>query len=415
LNLSATCLLESTELESISLKIAICIDQSSMGGVGTSTYILARGMRRAGHQADILATDAQIGPDYERARRDGWPVEAICAGERWLRRRLETTLERLSVYDVVVNNHSRETQLLMPSLPASVLRLSVIRSTDAPVIEDACFNSGYLDSLVGISPQVTELLLNAKVSSAVHTIPNAVLVANESLPDLSSPLQIIFVGRIEERQKNILILPDIARILMSKGLDFKLTVVGDGPHRRDLEVKIARMNLGNVIDMLGEMKRDAAWNIFCKAHLALLPSNFEGFGLVVAEAMAAGCVPIVSDIPVFRWILGEDAEHLTADVQSPSAYADRLVELASDPIKHKCLQNSLRNRQRENFTPEATVSEYLKLLEDLLKHRNRDRFTSVPLANLPLPKYYKRRCTRAWWLLQKMKYGALDPVHTDEQ
>ncbi len=59
------------------MKIAICINQSSVGGVGTSTYILASGMLKAGHHADILATHCRYGPDYERARRDGWPVEAL--------------------------------------------------------------------------------------------------------------------------------------------------------------------------------------------------------------------------------------------------------------------------------------------------------------------------------------------------
>ena len=39
------------------MKVEIFINNCSCGGVGTSTYILARGMRKAGHQAYILASD----------------------------------------------------------------------------------------------------------------------------------------------------------------------------------------------------------------------------------------------------------------------------------------------------------------------------------------------------------------------
>lgn len=385
------------------MKIAICISQSSVGGVGTSTYILARGMRKAGHQADILATDGRLGPDYERARRDGWPVEAICIGERWLRRRMEITLNTLSTYDLVINNHSTETRLVLPALPAHVLRLSVIRSTDAPVIKEASHNCQHLDSLVGISPQVTLLLRQTGVSSYVNTIPNAVLIANDNLPTLSKPLRIVFIGRLEERQKNILILPDIAEILHSKGLYFKIIVIGDGPHRQDLEEKITRMNLWNIFDIRGAMNRDAAWDVLRDAHFSLIPSNFEGFGLVIAESMAAGAIPVVSAIPVFRWILGEDADTLSAPVKDTRTYAARIHMLAADPARYQKIQARLQQRQKDNFSPESTVSGYLRLIEKLRKTHDPNRFIPMPLAKLHLPHPYRRQCSRAWWILQKAK------------
>lgn len=67
----------------------------------------------------------------------------------------------------------------------------------------------------------------------------------------------------------------------------------------------------DISGFLGELEREQAWTMFRQSHFAILPSSFEGFGLVVAEAMAAGCIPVVSDIPVFRWILGDDASLLT--------------------------------------------------------------------------------------------------------
>jgi glycosyltransferase involved in cell wall biosynthesis len=367
-------------------------------------------MRERHHDADILVTDWDPGPDYTRARRDGWPIEAICAGQRWLRRRLETVLDRLSSYDVVINNHSTVTRLVLPALPATMIRLSVVRSTAAPIIESACHNSQYLDSLVGISPQVTSLLEHAKASAGIQTIPNAVLVHNDHLPPLASPLRIIFVGRLDERSKNILILPDIAKSLLAKRLAFTLTVVGDGPHRKELEQKIARMHLTSVVNVCGAMSRDAAWSLLCSSHFSLVPSTVEGFGLVVAESMGAGAVPVVSDIPVFRWILGEVANALVASVKDPDAYAGRICRLAAHPDQYRYIQNHLRRRQRENFSPETTVGNYLRLIEALRENHKPERFSAVPLKSLILSKQHKHRCSRTWWFLQKIRDGLCQPA-----
>jgi len=357
-------------------------------------------MREAGHEADILATAPQAGEDYHRARRDGWPVEALCAGTSWLWRRLEVTLSRLSQYDVVINNHSLETQLVMPSLPSQVIRMSVVRSTDGPVIAGAMLNSFVQDAQVGISPQVAELLRRAGCRCPVTTIPNAVLLTNDVLPVLSEPYRIAFVGRLEERQKNVLILPEIARTLMDQGIRFDMRIVGDGPHRNDLERKIRQLEVAECVRILGPLEREQAWQLFRESHFAILPSSFEGFGLVVAEAMAAGCVPIVSDIPVFRWILGDSAALLTSPVKDAKVYAEQLVALAKDPSRYAILQQRLWRRQRENFTPAVTVGRYLDLIGRLCQEHDPAKMTPVPLRSVKMPRAHRLRCTQLWRILQ---------------
>jgi glycosyltransferase involved in cell wall biosynthesis/acetyltransferase-like isoleucine patch superfamily enzyme len=357
-------------------------------------------MREAGHEADILATAPQAGEDYPRALRDGWPVEALCDGTPWLWRRLEITSARLSQYDVVINNHSLETQLVLPSLPAHGLRLSVIRSTDDPVIAGAMLNSAVQDALVGISPQVTELLRRAGCGCPVTTIPNAVLLTNEALPVLSEPYRIAFVGRLEERQKNVLILPEIARMLRDRGVRFDMRIVGDGPHRKDLERKIRQFDVADAVRILGPLEREQAWKVFRESHFAILPSRFEGFGLVVAEAMAAGCVPIVSDIPVFRWILGDSAPLLASPVRNAKAYAEQLMALAKDPSRYAILQQRLWRRQRENFSPEVTVGRYLDLIGRLQQEHDPSKVKPVPLGLVKMPREHRLRCTQLWRVLQ---------------
>ncbi len=385
------------------MKIAICINQSSLGGVGTSTYILAMGLRAAGHQADILVTDKDPGADYARARHDGWPVQAICEGQLWLRERLRTVQLHLGNYDVVLNNNSYETMLILPCLSARTVRLSVVRSTDATVIEDACTRSPYLDAVVGISPAVTDLLLARGIGCATHTIPNAVLVKNDQIPVLSRPVKIIFVGRLEDRQKHVLLLPAFADCLRRRMQDFHIEVVGDGPDRGRLEREILAHGVEQYVSLRGGLPRERSWQLLCESHFALIPSRFEGFGLTLAESMAAGAVPVARDIPVFRWILGTDADAVLVSGEDPEEYVERLISLSSDLALYSGVQQRLRDRQRACFTPEKTVSKYRKLIETL--HANRDVKPSVAVAlkDLHLPTSAGMRCSYPWYLLQVLK------------
>lgn len=386
------------------MKIAICIGQSSVGGVGTSTYILASGMRKAGHQADILATDWQFGPDYERARRDGWPIEAICAGERWLRRRLEITLNRLTTYDVVINNHSTETKLVLPALPAGTIRLSVIRSTNESVISEGKSHSPYLDALVAISPEVQRLLKAANVECRTEMIANSVMVTPGRTPRLKMPLELAYLGRLTNIDKNILILTDIALACKEMKLEFTLVVAGDGDDRNKLEAKIKDCGLINSIHLMGAISHDSVGEFMSKQQFGIFPSNYEGFGLTLVESMAVGCVPIASDIPSYRWILGEDIDSLVVPGKDAKAYAERISILAADPERYRQIQVRLQKRQQENFSPEATVNGYLSLIEELQNKRNAEKFEPVSIKNLPLPDYYRRRCTKLWRFIQKFKY-----------
>lgn len=385
------------------MRVAISIGQSSLGGVGTSTCILAKGFRKAGIHADILVTDGQPGPDYERARSDGWPVEAICLGERWLWRRLEITLERLSTYDVVINNHSTETKLVLPALPARMIRLSVIRSTNKPVISEGKSYNNYLDALVGISPEVKQLLDATNVQCRTEFIPNSVLITSDEIPTLQAPLKLAYLGRLTEVDKNILTLPEIAYACKVQGLKFTLDVAGDGKDRQKLQTKIQDFGLNNCIRLIGAISRDMVGDFLGKRPFGLFPSNYEGFGLSLAEAMGSGCVPIASDIPSYRWILGEDADTLLVPAKDAKAYAERIFVLASNPERYRQIQGRLQKRQQECFSPATTVNGYLRLIEEMKQTHDPSRFCPVPLAMVPLSGYHRQRCSRVWWFLQKVK------------
>jgi glycosyltransferase involved in cell wall biosynthesis len=71
-------------------------------------------------------------------------------------------------------------------------------------------------------------------------------------------------------------------------------------------------------------------DLYRRASVFAFPSEYEGFGLTPLEALAAGVPPVVLDTPIAREVYGNAARFVAADLTSPAALADALVELLTD-------------------------------------------------------------------------------------
>lgn len=100
-------------------------------------------------------------------------------------------------------------------------------------------------------------------------------------------LRLAYVGRLEDDNKRVGVLPLITSELTKRGIAHELLVMGEGP--------AAGLLKGHpTINTLGASPPDRVRRLMENADLLLLPSRFEGLNLAMIEAMACGCVPLVA-------------------------------------------------------------------------------------------------------------------------
>jgi colanic acid/amylovoran biosynthesis glycosyltransferase len=104
--------------------------------------------------------------------------------------------------------------------------------------------------------------------------------------------RLVCIGRLAE-QKGQLALLQAAALLRDQGIDFELTLIGDGPMRGEVEAMIARLNLGSQVRLTGWMSNEAVRREIAGARALVLPSFAEGLPVVLMEALALGR-PVVS-------------------------------------------------------------------------------------------------------------------------
>ena len=135
---------------------------------------------------------------------------------------------------------------------------------------------------------VAQRFSRVKDSNKFLAIPNPIPMP-VSDEDVSKEKEIIYVGRIEYNQKRMDRVVDIWKELEPWYPDWKLTIVGDGEDREDLQKRIDAYGLKRV-EITGFVN---PIRYYKRASILLLTSEYEGVGLVVAEAMSHGVVPVV--------------------------------------------------------------------------------------------------------------------------
>ncbi len=132
-----------------------------------------------------------------------------------------------------------------------------------------------------------------------------------------------------------------------------------GFHGGAIETLIAELNLGDSVRLTGWIPRDELYRLYGRALACVNPSTFEGFGMPVLEALAAGIPTACSDIRPLREIAGDAA--LFFDPLDEDAIAAALDRITGDEPLRRTLAFAGPERARF-FTWERTARKTLEAL-----------------------------------------------------
>src|SRR5690606_29925629 len=111
------------------------------------------------------------------------------------------------------------------------------------------------------------------------------------------------------------------------------------------------------IRFLGYAAENIVHALYAQARALLFPTLYEGFGIPVAEAMASGLQPVVSDIPVMREVAGEAG--IFIDPNDVSGWRSQLAEIAEDDAR--LLPAETLKQRAGLFTWESTAKKTIEL------------------------------------------------------
>ncbi|HWE04392.1 MAG TPA: glycosyltransferase family 4 protein [Tepidisphaeraceae bacterium] len=150
-----------------------------------------------------------------------------------------------------------------------------------------------------------------------------------------------FIGRLDPIKR----IPDLLEALTAIDSSIDLHVFGDGAERPRIEQTIARLGLSDRVVLHGAVSDPT--EALAQISLLVLPSQAEGFGLVLIEAMAAGVPVVATNVPGIRDVVRHEITGLLVPVASPEklAAAIRLI-LHDSSLREKLISNARKDVQR---------------------------------------------------------------------
>jgi len=128
---------------------------------------------------------------------------------------------------------------------------------------------------------------------------------------------ILFMSRIDPKKGLDLLIPAL-ETLLNEGLGFHFVLAGSNPqnpvYEKGIQDRIKSSKLGERTTITGFVRGALKWGLLQEADLFVLPSDYENFGIAVAEAIACS-TPVVISRGVYIW---EDIEKANAGWVTPS-------------------------------------------------------------------------------------------------
>jgi N-acetyl-alpha-D-glucosaminyl L-malate synthase BshA len=159
---------------------------------------------------------------------------------------------------------------------------------------------------------------------------------------------------------------DCIRILaeVRKHTPAHLLMVGDGPDRGSAEHLARELHLSPHVSFLG--KQNHVGRLIPLAHVLLMPSEMESFGLVALEAMACGVATVTTNVGGIPELVTHGVNGFMEPVGDIAAQAARAVELLTDDALHERIAAAGRARAMEQFSTERIIPQYERYYEDVM-------------------------------------------------
>ncbi|RME70851.1 MAG: glycosyltransferase [Verrucomicrobia bacterium] len=364
-----------------------------LNGVNTVSASLLRGLTSLGVPGEILLTDTtprglEVFPPPEDI-----PFRRLPAHRR-IRAHLKALARDLAsnTPTVYLPGYDYRHSGVSPILPDSVVIVGVVHGDDPLHFDHVARLGRYWNAVVCVSRLIERRIHERfpELAERTLTIHNGVdLPSSAPAPRQrdDATLRIAWAGRVVREGKRAMDIPRLLDCLEKLGTPVCLTVAGDGDCLPDIRLEAARHIAAGRLRLLGAVSNASVHALFEQSDLFLLTSDRnEGLPISMLEAMARGCVPIVTDIESgVPEVVRHENNGLILPAGDMPRFAKEIAALAAAPQRLADLSaEAIRTVHHGAFNTRAMARAYKDLFDRLVAEAARGAFHR-PAGSMQLP------------------------------
>jgi glycosyltransferase involved in cell wall biosynthesis len=315
---------------------------------------------------------------FEAGRRDGQPADA-----RWILwqinsvRRLWLELKRKQIELVHLNTNYQPLAILRDAVYAATARAAGVpvllhlhggrflaEEFKNPVLSRIAEETARSAKAVLVLSELEKETIEKRWRELnIRVLENAVAVEEAVKIDEKRDVPVvIFLGRLYE-SKGLHEIIAACKTLKVEGFKFHFDAYGTGP-LEDFFVKEMTAVLGADFRFGGVVSGKEKWQAYSRADIFVLPSRHgEGLPIAMLEAMAAGCVVVVSEMASTGAVIENGVNGFLIEPRNAAQLAERLKYLLANESVWEKLTQSARQAIEERFSLDV----YIKRLENIYR------------------------------------------------
>ncbi|WP_181055377.1 glycosyltransferase [Enterococcus mundtii] len=226
------------------------------------------------------------------------------------------------------------------------------------VVYALCIHRFY--SIIGVSNSIKdEFRYKHLIKEKFVMLPNTVdakkvIKAGNEINE--NEIDILYVGRMSEPKNPLAIISIIEKLKESYSKKLRVMMIGDGPLFREVQLKIRDKNLSDVIEMKGFVSNP--YKYMNSAKVLIMPSIWEGFGLVSVESMLLKTPVVAYNVGGLKEII-DDGNGFLCDSEN------ELVESLEQLLNSEILRKKMGENAAISAKKFSNTRRYKEVLEDI--------------------------------------------------
>lgn len=184
----------------------------------------------------------------------------------------------------------------------------------------------------------------------------------ESVREPDRPARIICVGRLSVEKGHLVLLDALAAL--KKTLDFRCTLIGDGPLRREVEQRINTLGLQDQVTLAGSLPHDEVVGWYDQADAVVLSSFSEGVPVVLMEAMQRGRPVVATWVGGIPELVSHGESGLLVAPGNADALNQALHTLLSDHAMADRMGRAAAQIVRNSFNESQSADELIAMFKN---------------------------------------------------
>lgn len=357
------------------MKIAITVSSVSPGG-GLTKYVCTL--------ADILTQDGgnEVWVITTHASSDNAELARLVAGReikyvtlcdkatvaKYVA--LTRLLRRISP-DVVINNYNATTQYILPLLPRRTKVVHILHNNTPDFYRVGAINGSRVAAWIAPTPAVKDCFndyTHGRHVARVVAIPHAVddTPFEHDYGKRGVP-QLTYVGVLYEH-KGVRILPQIIKQLRAGGWEFRFTFVGDGVLHDELQDRLRDEVAAGAVEFAGRVPGEEVYRRLSETDIFVYPTHIDSFGLVIAEAMMNGAVPVVTLLKgITDTIVDDGVNGYLLRQDDVAGFVGKISGLLGDAAMRERMGRAAGQKARKCFSKRVMKDNYIRFIKSLFK------------------------------------------------